>query len=176
MFDTLKAIYDKITGKKKEKKDESYTKVSEKEVAEVINTIVTGRPSNRDIENNTMMKERYEKEQRNLVHPVTKEVVKPLKNVNDDPKTYIKAMSDSAYGPGQWPYLEELIRRESSWNSESVNESSGAFGLFQANPSGGQTPPNRDLQSQWEWGYNYINNRYGTPQNALRFHDENGWY
>jgi len=115
-------------------------------------------------------------EEKKLVHPVTKDEVAPLKNVFKDPKEYIRVMNKSAWGDEQWPALEELIRRESSFNPEAVNPSSGAFGLFQANPSGGQTPPKPDLQSQWNWGYNYIKNRYGTPQNALNFHDKNGWY
>jgi len=186
MFDVLKTIYDKITGKKKEKKDESYTKVSEKELTDVINTIIAGRPSNRDVENNTMMaeararglksaaEERYKKEQRNLVHPVTKEVVKPLKNVNDDPLAYIKVLSDATYGPDQWPSVAELIFAESRNDPKAFN---GTYrGLFQNNKDQFSSD-DPSLDEQWAVFTNYISTHpdartgkpYGTPSGALDF-------
>jgi hypothetical protein len=115
-------------------------------------------------------------QQKKLVHPLTNEEVQPLKKVTEDPKSYIKILNDSTFGEDQWPYLEELVKRESTWNPEAVNPSSGAYGLFQANPSGGQIPPSPDLKSQWQWGYNYIKSRYGTPQKAMEFHNQNGYY
>lgn len=91
--------------------------------------------------------------------------------------------------PKAWawsPALHELLRRESTWNPNAVNEDSGACGLFQRLPCpwsyhGGNAGPSDDwvratpLQ-QARNGLGYITGRYGTPDAALAFHNANGWY
>lgn len=76
---------------------------------------------------------------------------------------------------GQWNALYDLIRKESSWNPNISNPSSGAFGLFQFMPMhwkpGGYLPGGRNssLEQQVAAGLRYIADRYGTPQAALNF-------
>ena len=79
-----------------------------------------------------------------------------------------------AFGEDQWPALQSLINRESGFNPNSYNTSSGACGLFQALPCskmGGM-----DVINQVNWGIGYIKNRYGSPSIALDFHNRFGWY
>lgn len=81
----------------------------------------------------------------------------------------------------QWEDAAWIIGRESSWNTTAVNPSSGAYGLFQFNPSSGtlqQYLPDRspDPARQADAGARYIKDRYGNPSNARRFWEANGWY
>lgn len=82
--------------------------------------------------------------------------------------------------------LHELLRRESSWSPNAVNESSGACGLFQRLPcpweyygGGGGAADDRvyaTALAQAHNGVRYIDGRYGTPERALAFHDSHNWY
>lgn len=81
----------------------------------------------------------------------------------------------------QWEDAAWIIGRESSWNPTAVNPSSGAFGLFQFNPSSGtlqQYLPDRNPNPavQANAGARYIKDRYGNPSGARRFWEANGWY
>lgn len=77
----------------------------------------------------------------------------------------------------EWDALYELWRRESNWNPNATNPSSGAYGIPQALPGAHGRPFNLgDARAQIEWGLNYIAERYGSPSRALAFHDRNNWY
>ena len=81
----------------------------------------------------------------------------------------------------QWEDAAWIIGKESGWNPTAVNPSSGAYGLFQFNPSSGtqqQYLPDRspDPARQADAGARYIKDRYGNPSNARRFWEANGWY
>lgn len=82
-------------------------------------------------------------------------------------------------GGHQWNRLDELIRRESSWNPRAQNPISTAYGLYQFLDStwatvGGHKTSNPGLQA--EFGNRYIRQRYGNPAAAVAFHDRNNWY
>jgi hypothetical protein len=82
--------------------------------------------------------------------------------------------------------LHELLRRESTWNLNAVNESGGACGAFQRQPCpwssyGGTSSPLDDrvyasAATQARNGIGNIASRYGTPERALAAHDAQGWY
>ena len=82
--------------------------------------------------------------------------------------------------------LHELLRRESGWSPNAVNEGSGACGLFQRLPCpwsyyGGRPEPGDDRvyanpRLQVANGVRYIDSRYGTPVQALNHHNRMGWY
>ncbi len=86
------------------------------------------------------------------------------------------------------PALHELLRRESTWNPNAVNdECKGrrcrpACGLWQILPcpwTYTYGPPERVYASptrQSKRGIRYVETRYVTPRRALRFHNENGYY
>lgn len=74
----------------------------------------------------------------------------------------------------------EIIRRESRFDHTAVNPDSGAYGLGQANPATKMSTISSDWRrnyvTQLRWVAHYIKVRYGTPKDALRHHDEKGWY
>lgn len=89
-------------------------------------------------------------------------------------QSLVKEQADRLFGSSHWQALHILIMKESSWNPNAVNKSSGACGLFQAYPCakmGGM-----ELSNQIEWGLSYIKQRYGNPSQALAFHYRKGWY
>lgn len=67
-----------------------------------------------------------------------------------------------------------IVDKESSWNSNAVNSSSGAYGLAQSLGHGiaGHGSPLQQLK----WMAGYIHGRYGTANHAKRFHQNHGWY
>jgi hypothetical protein len=86
-------------------------------------------------------------------------------------------MQQEGYSPKDWRALDQVITPESGWDPHAVNESSGAYGIPQILPS---AHPNTNLQNdpmgQIRWLANYIEGRYGSPQSALDFRQENNWY
>lgn len=88
------------------------------------------------------------------------------------------------------PDLHELLRRESTWNPNAINDTSGACGLFQRLqmhpappcpwPSSGRGTSRERVHAtplvQSVDGLRYIAGRYGTPAAALVHHDAVGWY
>lgn len=84
--------------------------------------------------------------------------------------------------PQSWiPALVELSSRESSWRPAAKNPNSSAYGLFQfldgtwdsyAEPGWNRGDP----LDQTLAAIKYVQKRYGTPQKALAFWDENNWY
>lgn len=73
--------------------------------------------------------------------------------------------------------LVQLWNHESGWNPNALNPSSGARGIAQCNPSGGQScPALGDWQGQIQWGLSYIAGRYSSPSGAWSFWSANRWY
>jgi|GEM_PF-836216 len=84
----------------------------------------------------------------------------------------------TTYGWGfgrQWDAIKTLVQRESSWNPNAKNPRSSARGLFQKMTSI-HGPVERTVLGQARWGLRYIKDTYGTPLDALRFHNKNNWY
>jgi hypothetical protein len=79
------------------------------------------------------------------------------------------------WGPGQLSPLISLWNKESGWNANAVNASSGAYGIPQALGQG--HPYNLgDYQAQIAWGLGYISGRYGSPAGAWAHEEEFNWY
>lgn len=90
------------------------------------------------------------------------------------------ALKRFGWGGGQWDALHELVSRESGWDPDAQNPTSTASELFQFLDSTaanyGLDPEDNPLRPQIRAGLKYIRQRYGDPQSALRFHDQNNWY
>ncbi|PRX95505.1 lytic transglycosylase domain-containing protein [Allonocardiopsis opalescens] len=73
----------------------------------------------------------------------------------------------------EWECLDNLWQRESGWNHEAENPSSGAYGIPQALPPDKLATAGSDWQSnpatQITWGLDYIEDRYTTPCQAWAF-------
>ena len=76
--------------------------------------------------------------------------------------------------------LIKLWNRESGWNPNSHNGSSGAHGIPQALPASKMASEGSDYytngNTQIRWGLNYIKNRYGSPSNAWAHFCSHNWY
>lgn len=71
--------------------------------------------------------------------------------------------------------LVNLWNRESNWNPNAVNRSSGAYGIPQA-LGHGHPYALGDWAAQVRWGLNYIARRYGNPGAAWAHEKRYGWY
>ena len=65
----------------------------------------------------------------------------------------------------------EIARRESTFNPNAVNPA-GYRGLFQTKESFATGT----VEEQTKGAIKYMNERYGSPEQALAHHDANGWY
>ena len=96
-------------------------------------------------------------------------------------QAYAAQMCNS-YGWTQTDYecLVKLWNRESGWNPNAYNASSGAYGIPQAMPGSKMASAGSDYQTNYQtqinWGLGYIKSRYGNPQNAWNHSQASGWY
>lgn len=90
------------------------------------------------------------------------------------------AASDFGWGADQFSCLESLWNRESGWNYEAYNASSGATGIPQSLPGSKMASAGDDWETnattQIRWGLGYISSVYGTPCSAWGHSESVGWY
>lgn len=95
---------------------------------------------------------------------------------------YAQQLSDSTFGAGQFPALNQVIQKESSWNPAAANPTSSASGLGQFLTSTSQqyglgpVAANASPQDQLQAVVKYIQNRYGTPAAAAAHEAQYSWY
>lgn len=82
--------------------------------------------------------------------------------------------------PNQFDAFDNIITHESGWNMFAINPRSGAYGLPQALPafkmfSHGLDWPFNPI-TQIRWAYDYMNERYGSPNAAWAFWQAHHWY
>ena len=107
----------------------------------------------------------------------TKKVYATLPTVNmsyGDIQKVANQMVSAVFGESEWAAMNALIIKESGYNPNAVNSRSGACGLPQALPC--SKLGDKTVEGQINWMINYIKNRYGTPSNALSFHNSHNWY
>ena len=89
-------------------------------------------------------------------------------------------MSSYGWEDSEMYSLIKLWDRESGWNPNSHNGSSGAHGIPQALPASKMASEGSDYytngNTQIRWGLNYIARRYGSPSNAWAHFCSSGWY
>lgn len=93
---------------------------------------------------------------------------------------YAKGYMEEVYEWGEEDFnaLVNLWNRESGWNANAYNRSSGACGIPQALPCSKITNSegSNDWKAQIRWGLKYIKNRYGSPSAAWEHFKKKGWY
>lgn len=114
-----------------------------------------------------------------LIEPVTQiEVIgtKPntLPYTGGGTKTEWLAASNIAQA--EWGYADFMVQKESGWNPNAVNKSSGACGLAQALPCSKLGPSWNNPVVALNWMNNYAIGRYGSWQNAYNFWNAHHWY
>lgn len=82
------------------------------------------------------------------------------------------------YNTTQMSCLVNLWNKESGWNPNSVNKTSGACGIPQAYPCSKikKSEGSNDWKAQIRWGIKYVNSRYKTPCGAWKHFQQKGWY
>lgn len=88
----------------------------------------------------------------------------------------------AAYGWSDYDFecLVALWNKESGWNVNAHNGSSGAHGIPQALPASKMASAGSDYltsyETQVDWGLGYISSRYGSPSAAWSHSQSTGWY
>ena len=89
-------------------------------------------------------------------------------------------MGSYGWGDDQFSCLVSLWNRESSWNYQAENASSGAYGIPQSLPGSKMGSVGADWRTnpttQIIWGLGYISGRYGSPCSAWAHSEATGWY
>ncbi|WP_136193595.1 G5 domain-containing protein [Actinomyces procaprae] len=89
-------------------------------------------------------------------------------------------MSSYGWDDSQFSCLVNLWNRESGWNYQAQNPSSGAYGIPQSLPGSKMSSVASDWATnpttQITWGLGYISERYGSPCSAWAHSESTGWY
>jgi hypothetical protein len=90
-----------------------------------------------------------------------------------------KEMKDYGWGAKEYACLETLWTKESNWRSNAVSKTND-HGIPQRNMPDATKAQKReflaDPKAQIAWGLGYIDHRYGSPCQALSFHNSRNWY
>jgi len=104
--------------------------------------------------------------------------------VSGDKADYQKYAYDLVKSKGwtesDYQALINLWTRESNWNPNAHNKSSGAHGIPQSLPASKMSSHGEDYYTngytQIRWGLDYISNRYGSPTAAWNHFLAKNWY
>ena len=97
-------------------------------------------------------------------------------------QSYAHNLVINTYGWSEYDFdcLVKLWNRESGWNPNAHNSSSGAHGIPQSLPASKMASEGSDYytngETQIRWGLKYIAGRYGSPANAWAHSQQTGWY
>jgi hypothetical protein len=95
-------------------------------------------------------------------------------------KYALSLLPDFGWDSSEIEPLIYLWNRESGWNPNSHNKSSGAHGIPQALPGSKMASEGSDYMTnpepQIRWGLKYIAGRYGSPSAAWAHFCSKGWY
>jgi hypothetical protein len=84
------------------------------------------------------------------------------------------------YGDSDFACFNNIIIRESMWDIDATNPSSGAYGIPQALPGSKMATVGSDWRTnpatQIIWAIGYMEDRYGSPCAAWSFKRAKGWY
>ena len=99
-----------------------------------------------------------------------------------NPRDIAKQILKNKYGYGndQYQCFNNIIIRESNWDINATNPSSGAYGIPQSLPGTKMASIGDDWRTnpatQITWGIEYMKDRYGSPCSAWGFKSSHGWY
>lgn len=97
----------------------------------------------------------------------------PAAQISGDKHSWLAA---SGIPQAHWGYVDSIVSRESSWNPNAVNKSSGACGLGQQLPCGKWPGAWNDPVAALRAMNSYVVGRYGGWPQAVAFWNSNGWY
>ena len=85
-------------------------------------------------------------------------------------------MAAAGIPESDWGYVDYIASRESSWNPNATNASSGACGLIQALPCSKVPGNGYDPVDNLRWANGYAMDRYGSWKAAYDFWTANHWW
>ncbi|MCR2801059.1 lytic transglycosylase domain-containing protein [Microbacterium sp. zg-Y818] len=85
-------------------------------------------------------------------------------------------MAAAGIPQSDWGYVDHIVGRESGWNPNATNRSSGACGLVQAYPCSKVPGNGYDPVDNLRWGNGYAVGRYGSWAAAYDFWNSNHWW
>mgnify|MGYP001174153918 CR=1 FL=1 len=97
----------------------------------------------------------------------------PTVTVTGDKQSWLAA---SGIPQSEWGYVDSIVTRESGWNPNAVNPSSGACGLGQQLPCGKWAGAWNDPVAALRAMNGYVHGRYGGWAGAVAFWQANRWY
>lgn len=106
--------------------------------------------------------------------PVVEHTVAPTQVIHTGTK--YDWMSAAGIPETDWDNVDSIVTRESGWNPDAVNPSSGACGLAQALPCSKTGDSWNDPVVALTWQYQYVTSRYGGYTGAVSFWNIHHWY
>lgn len=85
-------------------------------------------------------------------------------------------MAAAGIASSDWAYVDYIVSKESGWNPNATNKSSGACGLVQALPCSKVPGNGYDPVDNLRWGNGYAVGRYGSWAGAYNFWTRNHWW
>lgn len=85
-------------------------------------------------------------------------------------------MAAAGIAQGDWQYVDYVVSRESGWNPNATNSSSGACGLVQALPCSKVPGNGYNPVDNLRWANGYATGRYGSWAGAYNFWINNHWW
>lgn len=85
-------------------------------------------------------------------------------------------MSAAGIASSDWGFVDYIVTRESGWNPNATNPSSGACGLVQALPCSKVPGNGYDPIDNLRWANGYATSRYGSWGDAYNFWVNNSWW
>jgi hypothetical protein len=85
-------------------------------------------------------------------------------------------MAAAGIAESDWGYVDYVVSRESGWNPNATNKSSGACGLVQALPCSKVPGNGYDPVDNLRWANGYATGRYGSWAGAYAFWTKNHWW
>lgn len=85
-------------------------------------------------------------------------------------------MAAAGIAESDWGYVDFIASRESGWNPNATNPSSGACGLIQANPCSKVPGSGYNPVDNLRWANGYAVGRYGSWAGAYAFWTANHWW
>lgn len=135
-------------------------------------------------------KARQEEQQRKLAQAKTQQKVtsrggnipRATSGTKAEYQEYAHDLCINTYGwtENDFDCLVKLWTKESNWNANAHNSSSGAHGIPQSLPASKMASEGSDYytngKTQIRWGLKYIKGRYGSPSKAWSFWLNHNWY
>lgn len=127
-------------------------------------------------------KEKSKKQTKTVTKSSTKKTIPAATGTKAEYKAYAHdlVLNQYLWSEADYQALVKLWTKESNWNANAHNKSSGAHGIPQSLPASKMSSEGSDYYTngytQIRWGLKYIKKRYGSPSAAWQHFQNKNWY